>query len=215
MLFPLYDEQFPATKTPWATIFLILLNIVVFILPFVLSNFFRASYILYPGDLLNLSNLKTLVTNLFFHLNFWHLFVNVYFLWLFGDNIEHHLGRIRFVALYLASGVVSGLLYAFLVPDKFIPLLGASGAVSGVLGAYLILFFKNKVKALLILPPLVVKFVSIPSVVFLLLWVGLQVVNLFVLSLSIYTYWVHIIGFLVGLALAIILRRKVVIQNIS
>src|SRR5215468_4677048 len=92
-----------------------------------------------------------LVTSMFLHGSWMHLIGNMWFLWLFGNNVEDSMGRFRFVVFYLASGLVAALLQVFTNPSSAIPMVGASGAISGVMGGYLILFATVRVFCLLIL----------------------------------------------------------------
>jgi membrane associated rhomboid family serine protease len=95
-------------------------------------------------------DLLSLLTCMFLHGDFMHLFGNMLFLWIFGDNVEARLGRLGYLAAYLATGVVATLSFAVLAGDSMVPLVGASGAISGVLGFYLVWFPYNQVRMLLI-----------------------------------------------------------------
>ena len=94
-----------------------------------------------------------LLTSLFLHADLLHLGGNLLFLWIYGDNVEHRLGRLRFVAAYLGSGAAAALCHAALAGPSALPLVGASGAISGVLGFYFVLFPANHVRLLVLLPP--------------------------------------------------------------
>lgn len=118
----------------------------------------------------------TLITSMFMHGGFGHLFGNMLFLWIFGDNIENRLGPLRYLAFYLICGIIASMSHVMLTSilgmDTYTPSLGASGAISGVMGAYLILFPKRKVNVLLL------RFiVAVPAIVTLGLWIVLQVVS--------------------------------------
>jgi membrane associated rhomboid family serine protease len=82
----------------------------------------------------------TLVTSMFLHGGWGHLGGNMLFLWVFGDNIEHRIGHIRFIVFYLACGIAAGLAHIMFNSDSFVPTVGASGAISGLLGRYLLMF---------------------------------------------------------------------------
>ena len=142
------------------------------------------------------------VTHMFMHGGWLHLLGNMWFLWLFGDNVEDRLGRGRFALLYAAAGLVALASQVLAEPGSPIPMVGASGAVAGVLGAYLVLFPRASVQVLLPLG-----FVLLPMLwqarVFLGLWLGTQVVNALVTANGPgVAWWAHIGGFLVGMALA-------------
>lgn len=87
----------------------------------------------------------TLVTYMFLHAGFLHIFGNLWFFWIFADNVEERLGRLPFLALYLGTGIAGGLLHALVASDSTLPLIGASGAVSGVLGAYVVLYPRHRI----------------------------------------------------------------------
>jgi len=145
-----------------------------------------------------------LFTALFLHAGWMHLSGNMLFLWIFGDNIELRLGRVRFLLAYLATGIASTLFFTLFVPDSGIPLIGASGAISGVLGFYFLLFPRNQVKTFVFLFPFIVTTVLIPA-----RWVlgfYLLVDNLLPFVMTAggadagVAYGAHIGGFIAGLA---------------
>ncbi|MBM4320594.1 MAG: rhomboid family intramembrane serine protease [Deltaproteobacteria bacterium] len=144
-----------------------------------------------------------LFTSLFLHAGWLHLAGNMLFLWIFGDNVEHRLGRLGYLAVYLAAGVAATLAFALLVGSSWTPLIGASGAISGVMGIYFLLFGVNRVKVLVVLFPFFVDVLLLPA-----RWVlGLLIVVDNVLPLLLGTrggvaYGAHLGGFLAGLAVA-------------
>lgn len=109
-------------------------------------NVFTMKYGYRPGK----PDLLALLTCMFLHVDFWHLFFNMLFLWIFGDNVEARLGKVGYLAGYLATGALATLSFAALAPGSMIPLVGASGAISGVLGFYLVWFPFNQVRILFI-----------------------------------------------------------------
>jgi len=112
----------------------------------------------------------TLLTSMFMHGGIAHLGGNMLYLWIFGDNVEHRFGTMRFVFFYVVSGIAGTLAQIALAPDSIIPNLGASGAISGILGAYLVLFPKNKVQAIFI-----IRVVSLPAIIVIGLWAAMQI----------------------------------------
>jgi len=152
-MFPLYDESFPSRKLPLITISLILVNIFVFLFTYFNPNFegIILKYGAIPARILKEKAIFTLITSMFLHGGFLHLIGNMWFFWLFGDNVEKNLGKIKFLLFYFLSGILAGLFHIFLVSGKesMLPVIGASGAISGVLGGYLILYPKNKIRAFL------------------------------------------------------------------
>jgi membrane associated rhomboid family serine protease len=151
----------------------------------------------------------TLLTSMFMHGGFAHLFGNVLYLWIFGDNVERRFGHGAFLAFYLVSGLVASAAQIALDPDSVIPTLGASGAISGVLGAYLVLFPRNRIHAVFLFT-----IVSVPAVVAIGLWIVFQFVNgAGAIAAAEQTggvaYGAHIGGFFAGVVLAFILRRTI------
>jgi membrane associated rhomboid family serine protease len=138
------------------------------------------------------------------------------YLWIFGDNVEDSLGHGRFLVFYLASGIAAAAAQVAAAPTAALPMIGASGAVSGVLGAYLLLFPHASVLTLVTFV-FFIRFVRIPAVIVLGLWIVVQLFNglgSFPASLPTsggeagVAWFAHIGGFLAGLALLLIMRRR-------
>ena len=106
---------------------------------------------------------------MFLHGGWMHLIGNMWFLWIFGDNIEYAMGSIRYVVFYILVGTVGALAQCFSMPASTAPMIGASGAVAGVLGGYLILYPRARVETILPIPLLLTRF-EVPAWVFLGLW---------------------------------------------
>jgi membrane associated rhomboid family serine protease len=147
---------------------------------------------------------STLLTSMFLHGGWGHLGGNMLFLWIFGDNIEHRLGHLRFIVFYLAAGLVASLAHIVFNAGSIIPAVGASGAISGVLGGYLLMFPKNRVYVLTWGGVM-----AVPAIFMLGLWIVTQFVN-GVGSIATteetggggVAYMAHIGGFIAGLVLA-------------
>jgi membrane associated rhomboid family serine protease len=147
---------------------------------------------------------STLLTSMFLHGGWGHLGGNMLFLWIFGDNIEHRLGHLRFILFYVASGLAASFAHIFFNAGSVVPAVGASGAISGVLGGYLLLFPRNNVYVLTWGGVM-----AVPAVFMLGLWILMQFING---AGSIATteetggggvaYMAHIGGFIAGLILA-------------
>jgi membrane associated rhomboid family serine protease len=148
-----------------------------------------------------------LVTSMFLHGGWLHLIGNLWFLWIFGNNVEDSMGRLRFLAFYLIVGLVAALAHVAAEPDSALPMVGASGAISGVMGAYLVLFPRARVKTLLVL---IVFFtvVELPAFVYLLYWLALQLVSSAGGSGAGVAFWAHIGGFVAGVVLVPLFRRR-------
>ena len=113
-----------------------------------------------------------MLTSMFLHGGWGHLGGNMLFLWIFGDNIEHRLGHLRFVVFYLACGLAASLAHIFFNSGSIVPAVGASGAISGVLGGYLLMFPRNRVYVLTW-----GGVVGVPAMFMLGLWIVTQFVN--------------------------------------
>jgi len=147
---------------------------------------------------------------MFMHVGWLHLFGNMLYLWIFGDNVEDKLGHFRFVLFYLLCGLGAALCQVALSPDSTIPTVGASGAIAGVLGAYLVSFPRSKVVTFIpifIFPWIV----QIPAVLYLLFWFAMQLLS-GVSSLNMpegtggVAWWAHVGGFLLGMLITVIAR---------
>jgi rhomboid family protein len=141
----------------------------------------------------------TLLSSMFMHGGWMHILGNMLFLWIFGNNIEDALGRLRFIVFYLGTGLAASFAHIFSEPMSVIPTLGASGAVSGILGGYILLYPRAQVLALIPLG-IVMMTQRLPAFVFLGLWFLMQVFNLFGAAAGV-AWYAHIGGFVVGLAL--------------
>ncbi len=217
---PLSDKN-PTQTTPYVTYILIVLNIVVFIYELYLASqgqlerFFDTWAVVpqdltasFQGQLLPDSRPEwfTLVSSQFLHGGFVHLGGNMLFLWVFGNNVEDRVGRLKFLVFYLVSGALASMAQWYFDPNSAIPSLGASGAIAGVLGAYILRFPKAQVTTLI---PLGFFFFTyeVPAWVFLGFWF-VQQAFYGIASVGVPTtvgmenggiaYWAHAGGFVVG-----------------
>jgi len=156
----------------------------------------------------------TLITALFMHGGFWHLFGNMLFLFVFGDNVEDRLGRIRFLLFYLCCGIAASLghIAASYISGAniYTPLLGASGAISGVLGGYLCYYPRKKIKALFWLLIIPIRF-RLSAFVVIGVWFAMQLFSAVGSIGSVgggVAYGAHIAGFLAGFALVVLRKRN-------
>ena len=143
-----------------------------------------------------------LITSMFLHGGWMHLLGNMWFLWLFGNNIEDSMGRLRFLLFYLLTGLAAAFGQVVASPNSVIPMVGASGAISGVMGAYLILYPRVKVYVLV---PIFIFFTSIalPAWMMLGYWFFLQLASGLVSNddMGGVAFWAHVGGFVAGVAL--------------
>jgi membrane associated rhomboid family serine protease len=147
-------------------------------------------------------------TSMFLHGSWAHILGNMWFLWLFGNNVEDSMGRGRFVAFYLLCGVGAALAQVITDPASIVPMVGASGAISGVMGAYVVLYPRVRVFTLVVLGFFVTS-LALPAWVMLGYWMVLQLVGgLGATGEGGVAFWAHIGGFVAGVALIKAFARK-------
>jgi membrane associated rhomboid family serine protease len=151
-----------------------------------------------------------LFTSMFMHGSWMHLLGNMWFLWLFGNNVEDSMGRLRFIVFYLLSGLAAAMGQILTNPDSAIPMVGASGAISGVMGGYLLLYPKVRVYTLVWILFLITT-VAVPAWVMLGYWFLIQ----FVSGLAAFggdvggvAFWAHVGGFVAGVVLVKLFARS-------
>ena len=209
-MFPLYDESAPRIKKPFLTLSLIFINVLVFLVC-ILSDDFEAiilNFGLVPEKILQGKCLSTFFSSMFLHADLLHLISNMWFLWLFGDNLEHNLGALRFLIFYLLVGISASLVHILTVSpqEATLPIIGASGAISGVLGGYVVLFPRNKIRAFMMayFRPY---FFSIPAWAYAFFWFFYQL--LYAGTPTSIAYTAHIGGFIAGIILVLLFKRKI------
>jgi membrane associated rhomboid family serine protease len=230
-MFPIADQNEPGRGIAIWTLAFIAVNVLVFVLLQLPNDAFTYAYAAVPLEIttgrdltqpvpINVDGQRvlipqepgpspiqlTLLTSMFMHGGWLHLGGNMLFLWIFGDNVEHRMGRILFPAFYILFGLVATFAQIFTDPVSRIPTLGASGAISGVLGAYLVLFPSNRVTVFLF------RFLMpVPAIVAIGMWAVLQFINGFG-SIAVteqtggVAYWAHIGGFVAGAICGLLFR---------
>ncbi|WP_025270068.1 rhomboid family intramembrane serine protease [Hippea sp. KM1] len=215
-MFPLKDNN-PSYTRPVVNIFLIVVNVLVFFYELSQPNIMRFMYnhAFIPAMLFDyhyiFSSLIRAFNSMFLHGGFMHIIGNMWFLWVFGDNVEDRLGHVNYLLFYLAGGYASMIVQGAITPHSTVPLIGASGAVSAVLGAYLVFFPHASV--LTLLPILIfITFVWIPAWLYIILWFFMQYLNgMFSIvskSMGGVAWFAHIGGFIFGLIVARIKIKK-------
>jgi membrane associated rhomboid family serine protease len=172
-MIPLRDTQ-PSYSTPVITMGIIAVNVFAFFYEVSLDDFSRNELIASFGVVPARFSYPTLFSSMFLHGGWMHLLGNMWFLWIYGDNVEDILGPGKYLLFYLACGVAAGMVHLLMSPGSRIPTIGASGAIAGVMGAYLAKFPHSRVLTLI---PLLVFFttVEIPAVFILAYWFLLQI----------------------------------------
>ncbi len=224
-MFPLRDEN-PTELIPFVTVILIVVNVVVWIVvqgagvgePFLES---LCAFGAIPGEITGqiasgtgvqlgarhscqIGGLSgaTVLTSMFLHGSWMHLIGNMWFLWVFGNNIEDSMGHVRYLLFYLICGGLAAAAHLASAPGSPIPTVGASGAISGIMGAYLVLYPRVRVFTLFFFV-IFIRVIPIPAWVMLLWWFGLQLLSgsVSVGSGGGVAFWAHVGGFVAGVVL--------------
>lgn len=227
-MFPLYDT-IPSRKRPYIVYILILINVVFFIYQKMLSRAeliqFLYNFGLVPARFtsqrwsqiwhlrtgLDLYSPKWLsfISHMFLHGGWSHLIGNMWFLGIFGDNVEDNMGHIMFLIFYISSGILAALIHFAFSLNSQVPMVGASGAISAVMGAYYVLFPYSRVISFV--PTFFLPFlIAIPAAVYLLVWFVFQIISGIADSAvnSGVAYWAHIGGFVIGMIWGVFRRKK-------
>jgi membrane associated rhomboid family serine protease len=208
-MFPIRDHN-PSRQTPYVTYALIIANVAVF-LGYWLTirddyglNVFFYTWGLVPARVMAGQGYETVLTSMFLHGGWMHLLGNMWFLWLFGDNLEDEMGHGHYLLFYLMGGLAAAALQVGADPDAAVPMVGASGAIAGVMGGYLLLFPKARVDVLFIFV-IFFRVFAIPAWIVLGIWFGIQLFS----GVAVpsdgagVAYLAHVGGFLGGLVLAV------------
>ena len=194
----------PRARFPVVTVALLLANLVVFLFMVhgvAKPDAFIDQYAFIPAHLFSGAGVTGLFTSLFLHGGWLHLLGNMYFLWLFGDNVEDRLHLSVFVLFYLICGLAAALIHGALTDQPLLPTIGASGAISGVMGAYLVLYPRRRMYQVFWF----IQF-KISVAFYLIFWLGLQVVYSG-FHIGGVAWFAHIGGFVVGAAGIWLLNR--------
>lgn len=213
-MIPLYDESAPGLRPPYITITLIIINTLIFFWIFFFTNFEKIifQYGMIPNLIWQGKGLITLFTSMFLHAGFIHLAGNMWFLWLFGDNLEDQLGKIRYIIFYLLTGIIASIVHVLSATGtmSIIPAVGASGAISGLLGGYIVLFPKNKIRAFIIIVFRPILF-NVSAYVYIVIWFIYQL--LYMGQPTSIAYMAHIGGFISGIFLVLLFKRNIIRQD--
>jgi membrane associated rhomboid family serine protease len=214
-VFPIRDDN-PHFTTPVATYGLIGLNVLAWVL---LQGFGTepalsasvGSFGLVPANVLGSGgSWHTVITSMFLHGGWMHLIGNMWFLWIFGNNVEDAMGHVRFVVFYLLCGIAAASLQTAFDPKSVIPMVGASGAIGGVMGAYVLMYPRVNVHLFVILG-FYVNTIAVPAYFMLGYWFLLQLVSG---SMAVgaegggVAFWAHVGGFAAGALLSIVFRNR-------
>lgn len=222
-MIPLKDNM-PTRHAPVVTLAIIGLNTYVYLKEFLLGPRASQRFIFYYGlipcgltgscEIVGraFSSEVTLLTSMFVHAGFFHFAGNMLYLWIFGNNVEDSMGKVRFAIFYLLSGLGAAAAQILVSPASRIPMVGASGAISGVLGAYLLLFPHARVLTLIPLG-FFTQVAEIPAVIVLGFWIVVQLLNgllTFNFQGGGVAWFAHIGGFAAGMLLIVVFKRRLV-----
>jgi membrane associated rhomboid family serine protease len=201
-------DVIPSRTTPYVTVALIALNVLVFVrMPAesTAADAFLRTWGVIPASF----TVNAALTAMFVHAGLGHLLSNMLFLWIFGDNVEDRMGHGRYLAFYLICGLAAAVLQLVVEAGSQVPMVGASGAIAGVLGAYLVMFPQSRVLTLVF-----IAFIEVPAVLLLGLWFATQLLSgLGALAIvgpqdmGGVAFWAHAGGFAAGAALVLLFRR--------
>jgi membrane associated rhomboid family serine protease len=212
-MIPLRDSQ-PSRSFPAVTVLIIVVNVLVFLLEWSLEPFSRNHFVSTYGMVPAYFVPSSLITSMFLHGGWLHIIGNMWFLWIYGDNIEDILGRGKYLIFYLACGVAAGLVHLVFNYDSRIPTVGASGAIAGVMGAYVVKYPHARITTLL---PILIFFttVELPAWFILIYWFVIQIfsgVGELAASTGVQqggvAWFAHVGGFLFGALLIRILPTR-------
>jgi membrane associated rhomboid family serine protease len=208
---PLRDV-IPSRTTPYITITIIALNALAWFyelsLPHETLNAFLTVYGVVPAYFAP----ATLITSMFLHGSWSHVLGNMWYLWIFGDNVEDRVGHGRFILFYLLCGIAAALGQVVVDPNSTLPTIGASGAIAGVMGAYFVLYPRSRV--LTLIPWIFLQIVELPAIVLLGFWFVMQLFSAGTIAMTTTSqgggvaFAAHVAGFLFGMAGVFVFRKR-------
>jgi len=214
-MIPLRDI-IPSRTTPYITITIIVLNALAWFFELALPRDFLPVFLQINGVVPSDFRVPSLVTSMFLHGSWSHVIGNMWYLWIFGDNVEDRLGHGRFVVFYLLCGIAAAFGQIVLDPESTLPMIGASGAIAGVMGAYFVLYPQSRVLTLI---PLIIfwEIIELPAIMLLGFWFLMQLFSAGAIAVTASTggagsggvaLMAHVAGFVVGMIAVFVFRRR-------
>ena len=210
-MIPLRDVV-PSRTTPYITITIIALNALAWLfelsLPHEVLNEFIRVYGVVPAAF----SAPTLITSMFLHGSWSHVLGNMWYLWIFGDNVEDRVGHGRFIVFYLLCGMTAALGQIAVGPHSTLPTIGASGAIAGVMGAYFVLYPRSRV--LTLIPWIFLQIVELPAIVLLGFWFVMQLFSAGTIAMTTSSsgggvaFAAHVVGFLAGMGGVFLFKKR-------
>jgi len=212
-MIPLRDV-IPSRTTPYITITIIVLNAVAWLFELSLSERQLTQFLYIYGVVPAHFSWATLVTSMFLHGGWMHVIGNMWYLWIFGDNVEDRLGHAGYIVFYLLCGIIAAFGQIAADPNSTLPTIGASGAIAGVMGAYFVLYPKSQV---LTLVPLILwwQIFELPAIALLGFWFLMQLFSAGEIAVTASShggggvaFMAHVAGFVFGGVSMLVLRRQ-------
>ena len=211
-MIPLRDI-IPSRTTPYITVTLIILNAAAWLFEFTMPRELLPIFLRVYGVVPAAFHAPTLVTSMFLHGSWSHIIGNMWYLWIFGDNIEDRLGHGRFIVFYLLCGIAAAVGQIVIDPTSTLPTIGASGAIAGVMGAYFVLYPRSRV---LTLVPLIIfwQIIELPAIVLLGFWFLMQLFSAGAIAVTASTqgggvaFAAHVAGFAAGIVGVFVFRKR-------
>jgi membrane associated rhomboid family serine protease len=213
-MIPLRDV-IPSRTTPYITVTIILINALAWFYEVSLPERTLEKFVYVYGVVPAAFSPATLITSMFLHGSWSHVIGNMWYLWIFGDNVEDRVGHGRFIVFYLLCGIVAALGQVAMDPSSTLPTVGASGAIAGVMGAYFVLYPHSRV--LTLIPWIFLQIVELPAILLLGVWFLMQLVSAGTIAVTASTgapasggvaFAAHVAGFLAGVVGIFIFRRR-------
>jgi len=204
-MFPLRDTQ-PSYSRPLITVLIIVLNVVVFLHEFSLDEYSRNHFIMYYGLVPARFHFSAVLTSMFLHGGWMHIIGNMWFLWIFGDNVEDAFGHVKYLVFYFLCGIAAAMTQVLFSAGSRLPMVGASGAIAGVMGAYLIKFPKSRIVTLVFIF-IFFTTIEVPAALMLAYWFfiqffsGVGTIGYSHVSQGGTAFFAHIGGFVAGMIL--------------
>jgi membrane associated rhomboid family serine protease len=211
-MIPLRDV-IPSRTTPFVTVAIIVVNALAWIYELSLSDSVLPGFLRVFGVVPADFHSATLLTSMFLHGSWLHVIGNMWYLWIFGDNIEDRLGHGRYVLFYLLCGAGAAIGHVIAEPSSMLPTIGASGAIAGVMGAYFVLYPRSRVLTLI---PLIIVFeiIEVPAIFLLGFWFFLQLLSAGAIAVTAgpqgsggIAFVAHIAGFVIGVLAVFVLKK--------
>jgi len=211
-MFPLRDTQ-PSYSRPVITVLIIILNVVVFLYEISLDEYSRNYFIMHYGLVPARFHFSAVLTSMFLHGGWMHIIGNMWFLWIFGDNVEDAFGHVKYLAFYFLCGIAAGLTQMAFSAGSRLPMVGASGAIAGVMGAYLIKYPKARIVTLVFIF-IFITTIEVPAALMLAYWFfiqffsGVGTIGYSHVSQGGTAFFAHVGGFIAGMILVGVLGTR-------